>query len=58
MRGFDFHPRFSNMEFSHIAFIDDLFLISAATEHSFHLVKDIIAEYGSLSGLRPKAMCS
>ncbi|XP_027180783.1 uncharacterized protein LOC113779411 [Coffea eugenioides] len=52
-KGFDFHPYCSNLELSYIAFVDDLFLISAVIEHSFCLVRDTIAEFGSLSGLKP-----
>nr|XP_027081052.1 uncharacterized protein LOC113703776 [Coffea arabica] len=52
-KGFDFHPYCSNLELSNIAFVDDLFLISAVIEHSFCLVRDTIAEFRSLSGLKP-----
>ena len=34
-------------------FADDLFLISAGTTQSFCLVKDTIAKFGSLFGLKP-----
>ena len=38
---------------TYIAFVDDLFLISVVIEHSFCLVRDTVAEFGSLSGLKP-----
>lgn len=52
-RGSDFHPECKELRFNHIAFADDLFLITAATRGSFEVIKEVIMEFGDLEGLVP-----
>ncbi|KAL3520556.1 hypothetical protein ACH5RR_018705 [Cinchona calisaya] len=50
---FDFHPRCKALDLSHLSFADDHFIITAATEKSFQVIKDTLEEFGNLSGLQP-----
>lgn len=55
-RGFDYHPKCEEMELTHVIFADDLFLITAATKHSFQVLNGTIVEFGEISGLKPNLM--
>lgn len=59
--GFDIHPRCKNLKLHHLAFADDLFLVTAATEKSFQVINTAIREFGELTGLIPNmvsAVCT
>lgn len=43
--GYDYHPNCEGLKLNHIAFADDLFLISVATNKSFQVIEDTIREF-------------
>ncbi|GAA0153481.1 reverse transcriptase [Lithospermum erythrorhizon] len=57
---FDYHPDCDRLRLTHVYFVDDLFLVSEATENSFRTIKKILNEFGSMTGLFPnldKSLC-
>lgn len=52
-KGYDYHPQCKELQISHMAFADDLFLIATATNRSFLMMKETIVEFKELSSLVP-----
>jgi hypothetical protein len=49
---FGFIPKCANLKLNHLCFADDLLIFSAATLNSVRVIKDVLVEFESLSGLR------
>lgn len=43
------------LEISHLAFADDLFILSSAIRNSVELIRNTMGEFSGLSGLRPNS---
>ena len=42
---FQFHPKCENLQVSHVCFVDDLFLLSAANVESVNVLKQTLEEF-------------
>ncbi|KAL3500951.1 hypothetical protein ACH5RR_035400 [Cinchona calisaya] len=51
-KGFDFHPKCEQLKLTQISFADGLFILSAANSRSFQLIREILDEFATLSGLK------
>lgn len=51
--GFDYNPKCKKLNITHLTFVDDLFLLTGATERSFKILKRTIDQFSLLSGLYP-----
>lgn len=52
-RGFDYHPKCSELNLNHILFAVDLFVIMEPSNRSLQILKETLVEFSSLSGLTP-----
>ncbi|KAL8091842.1 hypothetical protein AgCh_034194 [Apium graveolens] len=50
---FKYHPKCAKLGITHLSFVDDLLLFSAADPFSVQILKDSLDEFGSCSGLWP-----
>lgn len=51
--GFVHHPKCSKLDLTQLVFVDDLFLLCGADPGSFHLIKEVLADFYLFSGLQP-----
>lgn len=51
--GFDFHPKYTRLEISHLSFANNLFILTTAMTNSFNVIKQVLEEFGNISGLKP-----
>ncbi|GAA0177615.1 hypothetical protein LIER_42285 [Lithospermum erythrorhizon] len=56
--GFHYHPKCQEIGHVNISFADDLFLLSGANKKFMRLIKKVLAEFGSVSGLHPNLKLS
>jgi hypothetical protein len=50
--GFSFHHKCSGVNLTHLCFADDLLIFSEASVNSVKVIKDVLLEFESLSGLK------
>ncbi|XP_058203052.1 uncharacterized protein LOC131317521 [Rhododendron vialii] len=51
--GFSYHPKCRELHLSHLMFADDLFIMCEADLSSFQLVRTMLNDFYSISGLQP-----
>lgn len=51
---FNFHPRCSKLQITHLSFADDLLVFAAANMKSLQYVKDVLQVFAYVSGLHAK----
>lgn len=51
-KAMDFHPRCSKLQLSHLCFVNDLLIFSAGMVKLVQAIKDVLAEFTKLSGLK------
>ncbi|KAI8531847.1 hypothetical protein RHMOL_Rhmol11G0167600 [Rhododendron molle] len=55
LKRFKFHPKCSALNLCHLAFADDLFILSSVDHDSLQLISALLTDFLSFSGLKPNA---